>query len=105
MSEIITTHAHLIDEDFMPPALLTLCAHVSAYEVLIEKWQGGDYSRIVPYIQFPSVVREYVTESFRRLKLKQNYLLYGRGWKSPAGIQTLPKFQHEHPEYFVDPPA
>ncbi len=102
MKDIITKQAHLVDEDYMPPALLTFCAHVSAYEVLLQKWDEGDYSRMVPYILFPQAIGDYVTQTFQRLKQRQSHLLYGRTQGSVDSIRTLEEFREAHPEYFVD---
>lgn len=102
MKDIITKQAHLVDEDYMPPALLAFCAHVSAYEVLLQRWDKGDYSRMVPYILFPQAIGDYATQTFQRLKQRQSHLLYGRTQGSPDSIRTLGEFREAHPEYFVD---
>ena len=101
MVEIIITRAHLVEQDYMPPQLLALCAHVSGYEVLIKKWEDGDYSRMVPYIVFPSIVIDYVETSFAKLKKRQASLL-GRAESVSDRLRTIDQLRTEHPEYFRD---
>ena len=101
MVDIIITRAHLVEQDYMPPQLLTLCAHVSGYEVLIKRWGNGDYSRMVPYIVFPGIVIDYVEKSFAKLKERQASLL-GRAEAASDGFRTIDDLRRAHPEYFRD---
>jgi hypothetical protein len=66
----------------MPTSLLVLCAHVSAYEVVLHRWEQGDFSEHTALINYPSDLEEYATRTFRRLKHKQLELLGSEQSKS-----------------------
>jgi hypothetical protein len=74
--ELITTKAHLMLGGEIPQCLLDLCAHVAGYEVVIQKWDTGDYSELLSVIDHPrAVYRNYVRDSFLYLKGRQQRLL------------------------------
>ena len=103
MAEIITTKAHLIEEDHMPPELLAFCAHVSAYEVLLQRWANGDLSRMIPYILFPTPIIRYAEESFGRLKHRQDQLLRQKGVRTDEQAPaSLGEFMVMYPALFED---
>jgi hypothetical protein len=43
--QVVTEHAHLLDEPEMPQPLLDACAHVAAYRPVVRSWQDGDTSQ------------------------------------------------------------
>lgn len=103
MVDIVITHAHLIDEDYMPPELLVLCAHVSGYEALMKQWDEGDYSRMLPYVLFPGTVLTYAQKSFQRLKSRQARLIgFGHKRTQVDLPTTLDHFKLAYPQYFRD---
>jgi len=87
MSQIITTHADLIEEDHMPAELIALCAHVESYGALQARWEAGRFERYLPHILFPDVVIEYALRHFNRLKSEQARLLGRRAvlsWRTSS---------------------
>jgi hypothetical protein len=103
IAETIISHADLVEEDFMPPELLALCAHVASYEALLERWQAGIYDRFIPHILFPSVVVPYVTRRFNDLKERQTKLLGRPVTDWPAEDPTTwGGFEERYPRYFRD---
>lgn len=78
MVEIIINHSHLIDDDQMPDCLVVLLAHISGYEVVLKQWEQGDYSRLTSVIDHPGQeFDDYVSETYRRLKQRQQHLIKG----------------------------
>jgi hypothetical protein len=74
--ELITNKAHLILGDQIPQCLLDLCAHSAGYDVVLTRWDSGDYSTLLSVIDHPrEPYLAYVTESFLYLKQKQQRLL------------------------------
>lgn len=79
MRDVIVAHADLLQEDDVDPCLLDLCAHVAAYEAILKRWEGDDYAEHAPPLAFPRrELSEYASDSFRRLKSRQNALLQYR---------------------------
>jgi hypothetical protein len=76
MRDVIVTKAHLFEEAEIPECLLRLCAHVSAYEPILDRWSEGDYAEHAPRLAFPrQQTLEYAVTSFKRLKTRQQELL------------------------------
>jgi hypothetical protein len=79
MRDLVVTQSHLLNEDHVPDCLLTLCAHVSAYEAILGKWAEGDFSQHVPAIPFPRQgLTDYALACFGPLKSEQQALLRAR---------------------------
>lgn len=106
IAETIILHADLVEEDFMPPQRLALCAHVASYEALLQRWDDGIYDRFIPHILFPDVVVPYVTRRFNDLKQRQTNLLgkLAPDWPS-AEPTTWDGFAATYPAYFRDAQA
>ena len=75
MYELVVSKADLLMELEIPECLLKLCAHVSAYQAIMEKWKSNDFTEHKSLINFPSELLEYCTESFRMLKSEQARLI------------------------------
>jgi hypothetical protein len=76
MYALIVGKTHLLDDDDMPPTLLEFLAHVAGYEVVLQDWEKGDYSKLTSLINHPgSEFESYLRESFGRLKDRQQQLL------------------------------
>ena len=75
MEEIIINHSDLLIEDDIPQQILELTAHIAGYKPVAANWKAGDYSRNWSFFNFPQDVRVYLRDSYRRLKLRQKYLL------------------------------
>ncbi|CAL8467388.1 g6925 [Coccomyxa elongata] len=73
-ADIIVRHADLLQSARMEPLLLQLVAHVSAYRVILKRWEAGDLDEWSA-ITYPDKLHEYVTEEFRRIKKRQADLL------------------------------
>jgi hypothetical protein len=77
--DLIVSKAHLLLDDGMPPCLLTFCAHVAGFDVIIERWKSGDYSEHLSVVSHPgSELNDYVRAAFRSLKQTQSRLLERR---------------------------
>jgi hypothetical protein len=76
MVDAVTRHADLLDETEVPNCLLTLVAHVAAYQAVIKGWEEGDYSQVTSLVEFPrESLQNYIEDSFRKLKQRQAKLL------------------------------
>jgi hypothetical protein len=74
--ELIVSKADLIIETDMPDCLRYFCAHVAAYQVVLKKWEDGDFSEHTSIINYPAkALTEYSYRSFTNLKRKQAELL------------------------------
>jgi len=76
MRELILAHADLIIEAEMPPPLMAFCAHVSAYEVMLQSGTAPGLpagSRLIGHPGDSYV--DYVDRSFAALKAEQARLL------------------------------
>lgn len=79
MKEIVVRHADLLEEAEMPPCLLDLCAHVSAYEALEVAWSNGNFYEHKPAVNFPrKALKDYAKSRFMTLKAEQTRLLGAR---------------------------
>lgn len=76
MYELVVSKADLLIEEEMPPCLLLLCAHVSAYQAVLEKWKENDFSEHTSLVGYPRAeLSEYCRRSFQRLKREQAELI------------------------------
>jgi hypothetical protein len=80
MTELVLSHADLIDEPDMPPCLLIMCAHVAGYRAILEEWETGAVSVArednVSVVNFPAEeLGKYAPVAFARLKAEQRHLL------------------------------
>jgi hypothetical protein len=90
MRDCIVAKAHLIDGEEMPKCLLTLSAHVSAYEPILAQWDRHDFSEHTPAISFPrQAMLTYAQSKFMTLKKLQQDLL--RSTYPMAELAVRPK--------------
>ncbi|KAL6771932.1 hypothetical protein ACKKBG_A28340 [Auxenochlorella protothecoides x Auxenochlorella symbiontica] len=79
-ADIIVDHVNLLESAEIDPRLLQLVAHVSAYKVIISRWDRGAVGEWSA-ISYPNTLLDYVRTEFQRLKRRQAELL---GIKRPA---------------------
>lgn len=80
LRDLVVSKAHLLDGTEMPECLLTVCAHVAAYEAILDRWSHGDHAEHKPPIPFPGgPLARYATTMFGELKDRQQRLLRHRG--------------------------
>ncbi|MHC4510487.1 MAG: hypothetical protein ACYTAO_16290, partial [Planctomycetota bacterium] len=53
MFALITDNADLLIEEEMPKSILEICAHVTSYEPVHQKWEQEDYSEYLGVIRYP----------------------------------------------------
>ncbi|MCG2644281.1 MULTISPECIES: hypothetical protein [Bradyrhizobium] len=82
MMEAIVSNADLLEGE-MPSEFLALVAHVTAYEVVLARWEKNDFSEHVSVINFPSGLRSKVTADYQMLRAEQRRLLASKGMKDP----------------------
>jgi hypothetical protein len=75
MCDIITEHADLVNEKYMPECLMRLCAHTSGYDVLIKRWDSGDKTEMYADQNWPDGLFDYLHDSFMNVKEEQQHLL------------------------------
>jgi len=76
MYEAILSKADLLIEPEMPVCLLDLCAHVTAYQVVVKRWENNDYSEYTSLVDYPTKpILEYTRQSFQKLKTEQEKLI------------------------------
>jgi len=74
--KVICAKAHLLIDDDMPECLLEFCAHKAGYDVLIQRWQQGDYREHLSLVRHPGdALYDYVATAFADLKRQQGELL------------------------------
>jgi hypothetical protein len=78
--EIILAKSDLLIETKMPDCLLQFCAHVTAYQAVLKKWESNDYSEHLSLIDYPMEIIEYSNNSYQTIKAEQERLL-GRKMK------------------------
>lgn len=83
----IMERADLLEGSEISPLLLQLVAHVSAYRVILRRWEEGDYQRSA--IPYPDELKQWASESFDMLKQRQSALL----GIAPDGSQGSPLMQ------------
>jgi hypothetical protein len=73
--KVILENAYLIREAEMPKCLIDFLTHVSAYKALLKKWENGDRNEVMPLIDFPKELNEYIRTSYLDLKREQLQLI------------------------------
>jgi len=80
MYELILTKSDLLIESEMPKCLLDFCAHVTAYQTVMKKWEVNDFSEHTSLIDYPAKeLIEYIRKSYVMLKAEQSRLIGKRG--------------------------
>jgi hypothetical protein len=74
MERVITEHADLLEESFLPQPLLDLCSHVEAYRGVVKQWDNSDFSRHVAVLNYPISLVTYAQKSYTELKAQQTAL-------------------------------
>lgn len=77
-SETIVNNVDLLEAGRVDPTLLQFVAHVSAYKVILRRWEEGAIGEWSA-ISYPNQLLEYVTREFKRIKRKQAELLGEKG--------------------------
>jgi hypothetical protein len=82
MMDAAIGHADLLRERGpMPQPLVDLFAHVSGYEIVMERWKTGDFDATAPrdnvsVINFPrATLSPYISRTYEALKAEQSALL------------------------------
>ncbi len=75
IEKAVMEHADLLRESEMPLCLRELCAHISAYKLVLKRWQNGDHSEHTSVVNYPPDVDEYARRSYDALKAEQGRLL------------------------------
>jgi hypothetical protein len=76
MYQLILSKSDLLIEPEMPDCLLDLCAHVTAYQTVLEKWKNNDFSEHISLIGYPYPdLNQYARKSFEILNLEQAKLI------------------------------
>jgi hypothetical protein len=79
MYELVLTKSDLLIETDMPTCLQELAAHVVGYQLVMKKWEQGDYSEHLSLLAFPQgTLHKYVDDSYNALKAEQARLLGAR---------------------------
>lgn len=73
-SELIMSHADLLDSPDLWTLMLQLVAHSSALKVLLDQWEQGDYS-CFSVITYPDGLMQIASREYRRAKSLQAELL------------------------------
>ena len=73
--KIILENAYLIREAEMPKCIIDFLTHVSAYKALLKKWESGDKNEVMPLIDFPKELSEYIRDTYLELKKEQLRLI------------------------------
>jgi hypothetical protein len=76
MYELVLSKSDLLIESEMPQCLLDFCAHVTAYQTVMKKWEINDFSEHTSLIPYPAKsLNEYIRKSYVGLKAEQQRLL------------------------------
>lgn len=76
MYELILKNSDLLIESEMPQCLLDFCAHVTAYQIVIKRWENNDFSEHTSVVDYPTIdIIEYIQSSYISLKITQSKLL------------------------------
>lgn len=73
-ADIIINHLNLLESSTVEPLLLQFVAHVSAYRVILKRWEEGAIEEWSA-ISYPNKLLEYVEAEFKKIKRKQAELL------------------------------
>lgn len=72
----IVENADLLENDGIPPGLLTMCAHIACYKAIRKKWADNIFTENAAPIDYPwQAFREHVVPTFEALKAEQARLL------------------------------
>jgi hypothetical protein len=83
MYELLLSKSDLLIESEMPKCLLDFCAHVTAYQTVLRKWENNDFSEHTSLIDYPTQeLIEYIRKSYVALKAEQGKLI---GKKEDSG--------------------
>jgi hypothetical protein len=100
--DLILSKADLLLENDMPPVVLAFCAHVLAYEVVLRRWEDGDFSEHTSLSVWPAAFDDYAKRSFAALKEEQSRLLGRRALKrllvEPESERTLSAAERQEAE-------
>lgn len=77
--KIIVENSHLILEDEMPYCLANFIAHHEGYELLIRKWQLGDFSESTSFMEYPDDLYDYSERSYKILIKEQRKIMKQQG--------------------------
>ncbi|GAA3348918.1 hypothetical protein GCM10020358_69200 [Amorphoplanes nipponensis] len=76
MLETLLSNTDLIEGDQIPECLLSFCAHVNGYEVVLARWAEGDETELTSVIDHPGdSLHEHIAGMYRQLKRSQVDLL------------------------------
>ena len=73
--ELIYKNAYLIMDEEIPQTFVGFVTHVTAYKVILKKWEMGDFSEHTPALDFPEGFFEHIEEAYLRLKKEQLRLI------------------------------
>jgi hypothetical protein len=73
--DLILKNTHLIEGAEFPESFSAIISHVKPYEIVLTKWEKGDFSEHTAYTNYPSDLDRYVSDTFCGLKTRQNNLL------------------------------
>lgn len=75
--QLATERTDLIEETELPECFRKLQLHVVGYELLLNNWNQGDYSQLIPDVMFPSeLIHPYAEKHYVRLKAEQSELIH-----------------------------
>ena len=76
MYELVLSKSDLLIESEMPKCLLDFCAHITAYQTVMKKWDNNDFSEHTSLIDYPTKeLIEYIRKSYVALKTEQKRLI------------------------------
>lgn len=76
MFDIILAKTDLIEGGKMPDSFIVFSAHVTGYEVVLARWEDGDYSILTSVNNHPGrKFDDYLEATYKALKLRQTALL------------------------------
>lgn len=73
--DLILAKSDLLLESEMPECMLQYCAHIAAYEAVLERWKQKDFTEIQSVIHYPAAINDYARKSFSDLKAQQDKLI------------------------------
>lgn len=72
--EIITYKANAFDRR-IPSCFTEVMSHIQEYEIILKKWDEGDYTHMVPSTVFNDAVQAFVEAEFVRLRQRKRFIL------------------------------
>jgi len=73
--DLIFNNAHLLLEEEVPHCLIDFLTHMSAYKIIIKKWDSGDFSENKAFLDYPAGLLNYASKSYLYLKHEQLQLI------------------------------